>query len=74
MINNIAGKSFTDFLNEKRVKQAKLLLLDTDYAKYTITSIGLESGFNSKSTFYTVFKKHTGCTPVQFKESKITVS
>ncbi len=72
IINNIAGKSFTDFLNEKRVKQAKLLLLDTDYAKYTITSIGLESGFNSKSTFYTVFKKHTGCTPVQFKESKIT--
>ena len=72
VINSIAGKSFTDYLNEKRVNQAKLLLLDTDYSKYTITSIGLESGFNSKSTFYTVFKKHTNCTPVQYRELQIT--
>jgi AraC-like DNA-binding protein len=54
-----------------RVNQAKSLLLDADYSNYTITSIGLESGFNSKSTFYTVFKKHSGCTPVQFKEAII---
>lgn len=74
IINNIAGKSFTDYLNKKRVNQAKLLLLDADYSKYTITSIGLESGFNSKSTFYTVFKKHTGYTPVKFKESEITLT
>lgn len=67
IINNIAGKSFTDYINEMKVNQAKSLLLDADYSNYTITSIGLESGFNSKSTFYTVFKKHTGCTPVAFK-------
>ncbi len=69
IINNISGKSFTDYLNEMRVNQAKSLLLDAEYSNYTITSIGLESGFNSKSTFYTVFKKHSGCTPVQFKEA-----
>ncbi len=74
IINNIAGKSFTDYLNEKRINQAKLLLLDTDYAKYTITSIGLESGFNSKSTFYTVFKKHTSYTPVQYKEVQTSLN
>lgn len=73
IINNIANKSFTDYINEKRVKQAKNLLLDPNYSKYTITSIGLESGFNSKSTFYTVFKKHSGCTPVQFKRIKATI-
>ena len=68
IVNNIAGKSFTDYINEKRIEQAKVLLLDTDYSNYTITAIGLESGFNSKSTFYTVFKKHVGYTPVQFKK------
>ena len=68
IINNIARKSFTDYLNEMRVHQAKSLLLDSDYSNYTITAIGLESGFNSKSTFYTVFKKHSECTPVEFKE------
>ncbi|CAM1362879.1 AraC family transcriptional regulator [Tenacibaculum soleae] len=70
IINNIARKSFTDYLNQKRIKQAKLLLLDSDYSNYTITAIGLECGFNSKSTFYTVFKKQCGCTPVQFKKQK----
>ena len=69
IINNIAGKTFTDYLNEMRVEQAKSLLLDLEYADYTITSVGLESGFNSKSTFYTVFKKHTGVTPFEFKNS-----
>ncbi|WP_299123965.1 helix-turn-helix domain-containing protein [uncultured Tenacibaculum sp.] len=74
IINNIAGKSFTDYLNEMRVDQAKSLLLDLDYSNYTITSIGLESGFNSKSTFYTVFKKHTGYTPVEFKNITVAVN
>ncbi len=74
IINNIAGKSFTDYLNEMRVEQAKSLLLDLDYSNYTITSIGLESGFNSKSTFYTVFKKHTGYTPVEFKNITVVVN
>ncbi|OSY87897.1 hypothetical protein WH52_07595 [Tenacibaculum holothuriorum] len=69
IINNVADKSFVDYLNEMRVEQAKKLLLDPDYIDYTITSIGLESGFNSKSTFYTVFKKHAGLTPVSFKSS-----
>ncbi|PKH51013.1 hypothetical protein CXF68_10105 [Tenacibaculum sp. Bg11-29] len=74
IINNIANKSFTDYLNEMRVEQAKLLLLDPNYSNYTITSIGLESGFNSKSTFYTVFKKHSSCTPVQFKNTSISIN
>lgn len=71
IINKVSGKSFTDYLNEKKVKQAKVLLLDPNYSNYTITSIGLESGFNSKSTFFTVFKKQSGYTPVQFKKASI---
>ncbi len=74
IINNIAGKSFTDYLNEMRVEQAKSLLLDPDYSNYTITSIGLESGFNSKSTFYTVFKKHSAYTPVEFKNASLVTN
>ncbi|CAL2093597.1 HTH araC/xylS-type domain-containing protein [Tenacibaculum sp. 190524A05c] len=68
-INKNAKKSFVDYINEMRVKQAKKFLLDHKYEGYTIASIGLESGFNSKSAFYDVFKKHTGMTPLAFKNN-----
>lgn len=70
IINNCASKSFNEYINEFRVELAKQLLIDSDYMNYTITAIGLESGFNSKSTFYAAFKKVTGITPSQYQESK----
>ncbi|WP_369047583.1 helix-turn-helix domain-containing protein [Tenacibaculum sp. UWU-22] len=68
-INNCADKSFVDYINEMRIKQAKELLTSKDYNNYTMTAIGLESGFNSKSSFYAVFKKHVGCTPFEYRNS-----
>jgi AraC-like DNA-binding protein len=70
-INRNAKKSFVDYINEMRVNQAKKFLLDDKYENYTIASIGLESGFNSKSAFYDVFKKHSGMTPLAFKNNHI---
>lgn len=70
VFNSYAGKSFIDYMNEKRINQAKELLLNKEYDEYTITAIGLESGFNSKSSFYAIFKKQTGYTPIQFKNNK----
>ena len=67
IMNAGAQKSFIDYMNELRVNQAKQLLIDTNYKQYTTTALGLESGFNSKSTFYTVFKKHTGKTPAEYR-------
>lgn len=60
--------SFSDYVNSLRIDEAKKLLLNPDFAKYTLISIGLESGFNSKTTFNTAFKKFTGVTPSQFKK------
>ena len=68
IINKIAKKTFVDYLNEMRIQQAKELLKNPNYENYTIVSIGLESGFNSKSTFFTVFKKHTGTTPFAYRK------
>ena len=68
VINKSIGQNFTDYINSLRVEEAKLMLLSGDYGNYTILSIGLESGFNSKSSFYTAFKKFTGQTPLEFKK------
>lgn len=70
LINLYGNRSFNDFINELRVEQAKVFLSDPQYDPYTIVSIGLECGFNSKSTFYSSFKKFAAMTPSQFRENK----
>ena len=69
IINNNAEVSFTDFINHLRIEEAKKLLENTEYKNYTIEAIGYESGFNSKSNFYTVFKKETNTTPTAYRKS-----
>ena len=66
-INEGLGKNFYDLINSYRVEEAKRLLTDPKNENYTILSVGFEAGFNSKTTFNTVFKKFTGVTPTEFR-------
>ena len=66
-LNEGMGKNFYDLVNGYRVDEAKTLLLDSKNRNFTILSVGFEAGFNSKTTFNTVFKKFTGLTPTEFK-------
>ncbi|NMM48357.1 AraC family transcriptional regulator [Marinigracilibium pacificum] len=68
LLNDYLGKSFSEFINEKRVIHAKGLLQNESSKKLTIFSIGVDSGFNSESVFYVNFKKHTGFTPAQYRK------
>lgn len=70
LVNAHIGFNFSDYVNHLRVEYAKELLINEDYSQYTIIAIGLESGFNSKSTFYTAFKKFTKKTPIQYRNQK----
>lgn len=65
-LNDNLQKNFTAFLNEYRIEAAKSLISTSSHLK--LESIGYECGFNSKSTFYTSFKKVTGTTPAKYKE------
>ncbi len=68
-INKELNSSFSDYINKLRIEEAKKYLHDPQFSKYTLVAIGLEAGFNSKTTFNTTFKKFTGVTPSQFKKS-----
>ncbi len=68
VINDGMNKNFYDLINGYRVEEAKQLLLEPGNRNYTILSIGFEAGFNSKTTFNTVFKKFTGHTPTEYRE------
>lgn len=65
LINDNLGKSFPSFLNEYRINEAKKQLQTN--SNFSLDAIGYECGFNSKSTFYSTFKKITGTTPAKFK-------
>ena len=72
-ISQLFGKhseiGFNEYINVLRVEEAKKMLRNKAFRNYTTVAIGLESGFNSKSTFFSVFKKHTGITPSKFKNT-----
>lgn len=69
VINEMTGQNFFDFINTYRIEEAKRLLCDKSDPKTTVLEILYEVGFNSKSSFNTIFKKQTGLTPSEFKKN-----
>lgn len=65
LINDNLSTSFSSFVNEYRINEAKKLLKSND--KFSLEAIGYECGFNSKSTFYSTFNKFTRTTPAKFQ-------
>ncbi|MBN2805422.1 MAG: AraC family transcriptional regulator [Prolixibacteraceae bacterium] len=71
VLNKNLGKNFFQFVNEYRVEAVKKYLTDPKQ-NYSIEAIGYECGFNSKSTFFAVFKSTTGLTPKEFQQQNST--
>lgn len=69
LINKELQTSFPDYINQLRIKQAQYYLKHPDFSNYTLVAIGLEAGFASKTTFNNTFKKVTGMTPSDYRNS-----
>jgi AraC-like DNA-binding protein len=69
LINHKLEQHFYDFVNTYRVENAMDILKDVTKNKVTILEILYHVGFNSKSSFNTAFKKHTGNTPTSYRKS-----
>ncbi len=69
LINRHFGINYYEFINRYRIDEAKRMLSSVNYKSSTITDIYLEVGFNSKSVFYTFFKKFEGTTPTQYRQN-----
>ncbi|GAB3924523.1 AraC family transcriptional regulator [Larkinella terrae] len=59
--------TFTEFVNQYRVREAKRLLL----ADQSVTEVCFASGFESLSYFNRIFKRVTGQNPVGFKRQNL---
>lgn len=70
VINQMYHKTFREYINQLRVEAAKAMLQDPKI-QYNILEIAYASGFTSKSTFNTAFKKMVQMTPSQFKSGSL---
>ncbi|TXF89123.1 AraC family transcriptional regulator [Neolewinella aurantiaca] len=69
IVNAATDDNFATYINRHRVEDVKKLILDDDFANYSLLAIGLECGFSSKSTYYNSFKKITGVTPNAYRKA-----
>lgn len=67
VVNRVHGENISRYINGFRVRHAAMLLKTTDLP---VTDIMLESGFQSKSSFNTEFRRLTGQTPSDYKRDE----
>ena len=67
VINQVHQQTFREYINQLRIQAAVAMLQDMDNTS-TILDIAYASGFTSKSTFNTAFKRLQDQTPSQFRQ------
>jgi AraC-like DNA-binding protein len=68
LINETGKDNFYNFVNKYRIEEAKRLLASDKMDELNIVGIAFASGFNSKTTFNTTFKKMVGVSPSQYSK------
>jgi AraC family transcriptional regulator, dual regulator of chb operon len=66
LIKNSTGVSFTDLLQEIRLKESCLLLETTDLP---ISDIANDIGYTNLSYFYKLFRKYYNTTPIDYRKN-----
>lgn len=61
------GQRFTDWLNAFRIERGKHLLADPARRVYEVAN---EVGINDAGYFQTLFKRHTGLTPTDYRKTR----
>lgn len=66
-INKVHKCNVSEYINKYRVEKVKAILDSKAFENYTLEAISREAGFKSKSSFNSIFKKHTTLTPSQYR-------
>lgn len=71
VINSRFGYNYFNYVNYYRVEEVKRRIMSPENEAYTILAVAFDSGFNSKASFNSIFKKFTGITPSEYKNTQI---
>jgi AraC-like DNA-binding protein len=69
VLNERAEMNFFEYINSRRIQEAKQLLTSTSKKELNIIEIAYKVGYTNKVTFNNTFKKYTGMTPSDFRSS-----
>jgi len=67
VINTRLHQNFFDFINHYRLEKVKKDLTDPQKKNLKVLAIAFDAGFNSKSSFNAIFKRHTNLTPSEYR-------
>ncbi len=68
VLNSFMKTNFYSYINRKRIEYAAMTLISEP--NMAIVDVAINSGYNSKATFYSSFKKIIGSTPSQYRNVK----
>jgi AraC-like DNA-binding protein len=68
IINRDFGQNYFEFINNYRLAAVKERLRSPEWQEKSIQDIYESVGFSSKSSFFTLFRKQLGMTPVAYRE------
>ncbi|MEP7320584.1 MAG: helix-turn-helix domain-containing protein [Saprospiraceae bacterium] len=71
VLNEHAGMNFFEYINSRRIAEAKNLLTSTSKKELNIIEIAYRVGYSNKVTFNNTFKKYTGMTPSEYRSSSL---
>lgn len=71
LLNEVMDTNFNDLINSYRIDYIIELMQDPENQKVTLLSLAFEAGFNSKASFFRIFKKQTGKTPSEYYKQLI---
>jgi len=66
LLNDNLNKNFHQYINDYRIEEACLMLVENKH--FSIEAVGTEVGFNSRSSFFTSFKRMKGMTPSNYRK------
>jgi len=69
VLNSELAQTFYDFVNSYRVREVQRRIVEERSRNLTVLALAMDAGFASKSTFNSVFKKHTGQTPSAYRQA-----
>ncbi|WP_020570172.1 helix-turn-helix domain-containing protein [Neolewinella persica] len=71
LLNEGFGQNFAEYVNTYRLSAFKSKVVNPAFKHLTLLGLAYESGFNSKTSFNTFFKKATGLTPAAYRKKRL---